>query len=119
MREDQAKAIFLLSGIELFSLVPVANPYSGYSHLFNGPWWNCQTDIGPVTIGWRKRVISIDWEQGPLRYIVTEDSVTKDDRMVHAWHYYKAVEYLHNLKSFSRGSTGQDQLLNWVREGNR
>lgn len=62
------------------------------------PWWLAMTDIGPVIVGWRNRVIAIAWSDTPKRGIVTQDDVTKDETLVHAWSYAKAVEYLAELK---------------------
>lgn len=53
-----------------------------------------KTPKGLIQIGWRKRVISIDWSDTGIRRVVTEDDVTKDDTMVHAYSYAKALAYL-------------------------
>jgi len=62
------------------------------------PWFVVTTLIGRVKIGWRKRVISIDWEDSIIKesaenLFPTED-VTKYGRLIHAWSYDKAREYL-------------------------
>lgn len=62
------------------------------------PWWLFLTDLGLIRIGWRKRVIAIDWEACEVRGIVTDDDVTKDATSVHAWKVEKAVEYLRALR---------------------
>lgn len=62
------------------------------------PWWLIQVPQGIIQIGWRKRVISIDWSGTSFRGIITEDNVTKSDTMVHAWSEEKAIEYLKALK---------------------
>ena len=61
------------------------------------PWWLVRTSRGLIKIGWRKRVINIDWSDTNLRVIVTPDDVTKSVVMVHAWSEEKAVEYLKAL----------------------
>lgn len=96
---EHAKALFLLAGIEARKFHQLANKYwpdaDGYAEVRReNPWWLVETPYGLVEIGWRKRVISIDWNDTPVREIVTEDDVTKDATMVHAWSYAKAVEYL-------------------------
>jgi hypothetical protein len=62
------------------------------------PWWFVKTRWGWIEIGWRKRVISICWADcaGPLD--VTQDDVTKNGELVHAWSMVKAVEYLTTLR---------------------
>ena len=100
MTREQVEAIFLLSGIKLYSAMPFPN---GYSSIFREPWWQCTTDIAPITIGWRKRVISIDWSQETkLRSIVTKHDVTKEPTMVHAYSYADAVSYLAELRRIAQ-----------------
>jgi hypothetical protein len=58
------------------------------------PWWLVRTPAGLVQIGWRKRVINIDWSDTDVRTVVTSDDVTKTETYVHAWSEAKALEYL-------------------------
>lgn len=97
MTEDQARALFLLAGIHVSKLHQLENKYWPEPYVEErkrSPWWLAMTAAGPVTIGWRKRVISIDWEDTALRIVVTKDEVTKGETYVHAWSYVKALEYL-------------------------
>ena len=100
MSEDEVKALFLLSGIALYSQVPIDNRYDQTSELWNGPWWECRTRCGKVTIGWRKRVIEITWHTFavPDDEPITHDDVTKGPDYVHAWSSAKAVEYLTSMR---------------------
>ncbi len=70
-----------------------SDPY--YLH---SPWLLVTTRIGRIKIGWRKRVISIDWSDSTLIKTANElfpnEDVTKDDQLIHAWGYGKAKEYL-------------------------
>lgn len=65
------------------------------------PWLLVTTKIGPIKIGWRKRVINICWEDSDLKTKAEElfpkEDVTKHDRLIHAWSYDKAVEYLRKI----------------------
>ena len=103
MTEEQARAIFTLAGIEVKNLYRLPNGYwpdcPDYKEIRDqNPWWLVNTvKYGLIKIGCRKRVISIDWEDTLCRFSVTTDDVTKEDWMVHAWTYYKAVEYLTNF----------------------
>lgn len=106
MDEAQVRAIFLLAGIHIWTLQHVVNDYwpanERYDDVRNqSPWWLVGTSKGLVLIGWRKRVIEINWSRTPVRAIVTEDDVTKDDTMVHAYSYAKAVEYLNCWRGVS------------------
>jgi hypothetical protein len=51
--------------------------------------WNAR-----VGIGWRKRVIEINWRDTGIQTIVTEENVTKDYHLVHAWTIEDALKYL-------------------------
>jgi hypothetical protein len=99
MNEAQMRAIFLLAGIEISSVFKLPNDYwpdvPDYAELRReSPWWLVRTLSGLVKIGWRKRVIGIDWSDTVVRLEVTPDDVTKDGSMVHAYSYAKAVEYM-------------------------
>lgn len=103
MNEEKCRALFLLSEIECTRFYRLCNEYwpdvDEYAKLRkDSPWWLVETPFGLIKIGWRKRVISIDWEAIKFRGIITEDDVTKTDTMVHAWSYVKAIEYLINLR---------------------
>lgn len=70
---------------------------SDYRWRHDRPAWLVKTRYGLMEIGWRKRVIQIDWRDTNLRRVVTADDVTKTDTCVHAWSVEKAVEYLRVL----------------------
>lgn len=62
------------------------------------PWWLVKTKYGLIQIGWRKRVISIDWLDTDIPALITQEDVTKSPTSVHAWTFVKALEYLTELK---------------------
>ena len=66
-----------------------------------GPWFMVETPKGRIKIGWRKRVISIDWStselEAPGSAVVEEERVTHWERGVHAYGADKAVEALRKL----------------------
>lgn len=97
MTEAEVRAIFLLAGLEVESLVRLPNGYLP-EWTERSPWWEVETMGEKVTVGWRKRVIAIDWTATPVRQIVTTDDVTKDETMVHAWTRGDAVDYLATWK---------------------
>jgi len=65
-------------------------------------WFVVSTSDGDIQIGWRKRVINIEWLSNYKKF--TEDfnseETTKgfgkdsDDRFIHAWNTEKAIEYI-------------------------
>lgn len=107
MTEEQAKALFLLAGFNATRLHRLENKYWPESYVEerrNSPWWLVITEYGPIEIGWRKRVISIDWQDTAARVEVTEDNVTKEKTMVHAYSYVKALQYLTALAVAQRAA---------------
>jgi hypothetical protein len=97
MTEEQARALFLLAGFKVSRFHRLENKYWPEAYIEErrkSPWWLAITEFGPIEIGWRKRVISINWEDTPARVILSEDDVTKEETLVHAWSYVKALEYL-------------------------
>jgi len=106
MKRKDCEALFTLAGIEVLKIKPLPDGY-GYnpddSGYFEKPprcvWWFVKTFSGWIEIGWRKRVIQINWEDTPIRKIITEDDVTKSDTNVHAWNMEDALKYLKTLRS--------------------
>jgi hypothetical protein len=113
MSETRLRAIFELAGIPILRLWTLIDGY-GYSpddpRYFETPprqvWWLVKTPLGLIEVGWRKRVIQIDWSETNIRCDVTSDDVTKHDSMVHAWSEEKAIEYLKVLRSLRLGAFG-------------
>lgn len=74
------------------------NEYGGLT-----PWYLVTTKIGRIKIGWRKRVIQIDWlgSQQTLKadQLFPNENVTKACWMIHAWGYDKAKEYISTILS--------------------
>ena len=108
MDEGQMKALFLLAGFEVESTYKLVNEY--YSDpQSESPWWLVKTEFGLIKIGWRKRVINIDWsdtdyKSGVSKFYddrpidkLTTDETTNWETGVHAWSYGKAVDYLSTL----------------------
>lgn len=105
MTENEAKSLLTVAGFKVGRTWELLNGYWG-DNKTRGPWWLVMTDIGPIRIGWRKRVIEIEWDACsighlPVRAIVTEDDLTKDETYVHAYSMPKAVEYLASLRSMA------------------
>jgi hypothetical protein len=80
----------------------ISNKYWGESHYgFTTPWLIVTTTRGPITIGWRKRVIVIDWSGSDIENsadsLFSQEDVTRGDKMIHAYGYDKAREYISKL----------------------
>ena len=110
--EERVRSLFSLSGFEVLGVWEIRNKYWPDHPRYDSvrsPWWLVKTSIGMIEIGWRKRVIQIDWSDTDFNIIVTEDDVTKDIKYVHAYGYAKAVEYLTRLRERSGAKSCFDQ----------
>jgi hypothetical protein len=62
------------------------------------PWFIVTTTVGRIKVGWRKRVICIDWSQTQgtktAAVLFDHEDVTKDERGIHAWSYEDAKAYV-------------------------
>lgn len=99
--EAHCRALFLLAGIGIEGIWKLQNQYWPSASDFDeyrrvSPWWLVKTPFGMVRVGWRKRVMEIDWSATGyvLPDVISGDSVTKTDTLIHAWSWAKAVEYL-------------------------
>lgn len=105
--EQLVRSYFLIAGFQVSNVKKLSHGYWGgcpehADIIKQRPWWFVRTEIGWIEIGWRKRVIHIGWEDTPVRGIVTEDNVTKENTMVHAYSALDAIKYLTELKRLSQ-----------------
>lgn len=93
--------LFAEAGVEPIYLEEIPNRYDSGPYSVNRPWYRVTTPVGHFVLGWRKRVIQIDWSETTVKSTAAElfpgEDVTKGDRMIHAWGYQKAAEYLKRL----------------------
>lgn len=85
---------FERAGYRDAQLVSITNGYDSASYT---PWYTAQVnDLPPLRIGWRKRVIHIDWLESKLNleHLFSSEDVTRSGGFIHAWGYDKAAEYL-------------------------
>lgn len=65
------------------------------------PWFVVTTNKGRIKIGWRKRVINIDWSDSIIPYEAEShfpnENTTKYEKTIHAWGLEKAKEYIDKL----------------------
>ena len=75
---------------------------NGYDHNSSIPWFLFHTPDGDIIMGWRKRVISIEWQENYKAFdfntLFAKEDVTKwyrgGKRGIHAWGESKAYDYL-------------------------
>jgi len=62
------------------------------------PWFVVTTRLGRFKIGWRKRVIEIDWTDTvgtqTAEVLFAKEDVTKEKRLIHAWSIEDAKRYV-------------------------
>lgn len=94
--EDKEKILGLFK--EPIYVEQIPNGYDG-DPIF--PWFIVTTKCGRIKIGWRKRVILINWDDTDIKEsadkLFPDEDVTKFDKTIHAWGYEKAEEYLDKL----------------------
>lgn len=79
----------------------IPNEYCGEPECIYNPWFLVATAIGHIKIGWRKRVIVIDWSKTNVKEkankLFPNEDVTKGEFFIHAWSYEKAKQYIEKL----------------------
>lgn len=103
-----AKAVecFRLAGLDPISFQEIPNEYCGPKCCPHRVWLLMSTAEGIFKVGWRKRVMELDWRnmKGPwdrekVKKLFEKEDVTKGEYFIHAWSYEKLVEYLKLLVS--------------------
>lgn len=95
--KDKLLSLFKLADIPVNQHWSIENGYYGNK----ADWLLAQTPLGLIKIGWRKRVINIDWSATGISYLIKDD-VTKDKYFCHAWSYADAITYLSGLRDSAR-----------------
>ncbi len=97
-RYNERNQIVSLFGNRAIFVEEIPNGYGDTYHYKFQPWFVVTTSKGRIKIGWRKRVIKIDWEGSAIDYnaefLFHSEDVTKYDKMIHAWSLDKAKEYI-------------------------
>ncbi len=96
----QLELCFELAGLTPAVFTPIPNGYCSQPCCAHLPWFRVETMKGVITIGWRKRVINIDWSEtgNTIEPEKWQEDVTKDKTSIHAWGYGKAIQYLEVLR---------------------
>ncbi len=92
--EEERRDIIALFSKPIF----VEEVPNGYDETMINPWFIVTTTKGRIEIGWRKRVINIDWSNSIIAQdaddLFSKEDVTKGDKYIHAHGYEKAKEYI-------------------------
>jgi len=99
-KTEKEEVLACFEGRDIF-VEEIPNGYCSSYCCKHLPWFKVTTKKGPIIIGWRKRVISIDWSNtvdSKTSYdLFAAEDVTKDDKLIHAWGYDKAKEYINSI----------------------
>ena len=83
----------------------IPNEYCSKACCFTLPWLLVTTSVGHFKIGWRKRVIHLDWEKTKVDKTAEElfpkEDTTKFGKAIHAWTMEKAKEYIKTVIDYS------------------
>jgi hypothetical protein len=97
---ERQQLLGLFAGADIFAEA-IPNGYaSDLPYYSSRPWFVVTTKKGRITLGWRKRVIEIRWDPCvamSAEILFSEEQVTKAGRLIHAWGYEKAQEYIRRL----------------------
>lgn len=97
--EKEFREVFKTAGFNFVCLHHLPNEYCPCDKC--APWFRVKTEIGAITIGWRKRVINIDWSEidsdKDIISLFRGENVTKGNYSIHAWGWDKATEYLSKI----------------------
>lgn len=101
--EERTKILELFNGHVIF-VEEIPNGYCSDYCCKHLPWFMVTTKAGHIKIGWRKRVIEIEWKKTLINQtaeeLFTEEKVTKQNKLIHAWGYEKAKEYINVLLNY-------------------
>jgi len=96
---EQAKLMNCFSNRQIF-VEPIPNGYCNRWCCSQKPWYRVTTYKGIITIGWRKSVIHVSWDPevaDEAEKLFPDQNVTKYERLIHAWGYDKAKEYINKI----------------------
>ncbi len=99
-KELQKKNILSLFEASSVYVKEIPNEYySAWS--YRSPWFLITTCYGVIKVGWRKRVLVIDWKDSDIKVfaedLFKDEKTTKGDYMIHAWSYEDAKKYIDAL----------------------
>jgi hypothetical protein len=98
--KDRAALVGLFEGPIFVEEVP--NGYAPEDPYFKAfPWYVVTTTAGRFKVGWRKRVIHVEWTETLCKLTAEQlfpnENVTKHERVIHAWSLEKAQEYISSV----------------------
>lgn len=94
--------LFKSAGFETIHVETIDNQYCSEACCYKSPWIIVSTIKGRIKLGWRKRVMNLDWSESDIKAVGTElfkgEETTTGKRYIHCWSKNKAIEYLKKLR---------------------
>ena len=101
-KKNEFQGIFERAGFKVKMMTPIKNEYCQCEVC--APWFLVDTQYGQFKIGWRKRVINLEWinveQMKNFWQLFTREDVTKWKTGIHAWGDEKAEEYLKRIFNY-------------------
>lgn len=82
----------------------IPNGYSQDYYYRNRPWYRITTTIGHFVVGWRKRVLNIDWSETTCKKsarVIFPDKDLGPEQYIHADTYESASHYIRRIFDFA------------------
>lgn len=97
-RQAEFGLLFGLAGFQSIDMTAVENRYGDAE--YGGPWFEVRTEVGVITIGWRRCVMNIDWGATGRNLLELFEDVegTKGPHSIHAWNASQVVDYLTRIR---------------------
>lgn len=100
------------AGFDVIFMEAIPNEYcgEGSAEALCDPWYIVTTRIGHIKVGWRRRVIVLDWQRTTINNteeLFPDENVTQVPSAIHAYGYEKLTSYLKKLKTESQEKSNQ------------
>ena len=100
--ESKFKKAFKSADLTPLYIKELPNEYCSNPCCYHLPWFIIGSEVGHIKVGWRKRVIEVEYKDSYITAnaseLFKEEDTTTGDTFIHAWGYKKLVEYLKTLK---------------------
>jgi hypothetical protein len=95
--------LFKSAGFDPIYVEVIGNEYCSEACCYKYPWIIVTTNKGRIKLGWRKRVMNLDWSDLDIEVdgqdLFKGEKTTTGKDYVHCWSKEKAIEYLRKLNS--------------------
>lgn len=93
--------IFKVAGFDTIHVETIDSQYCSDACCYKYPWIIVTTKKGRIKLGWRKRVINLDWSESDItsmgEILFKGENTTVGEKYIHCRGKDKAVEYLKKL----------------------